>query len=327
VNQDQFVARRQEQWKELAAVLAQTQARGARRLPLEQVQKLGRLYRQTASDLAYARTYFPHAQTTAYLNQLVTQAHNIIYAEEPQRLKTLWRFFAADVPRAVREAWRPLALAAALTLLGAAVGFFAILYDPNLTEALVPEQFQHFAARSKEGQEIFPVEMRALIGTGIMLNNIFVGIRAFGFGITLGIGTALVLFQNGLVVGALAAHFFKAGLSYEFWALIVPHGMLEFMAIFLAGAAGFCLGWPLVAPGELSRREAFTAGAKRGIVLLLGTLPLFVAAAIIEGWVTPMTSLPNGGKYGVAAVTLILGLAYWCLPGRGGKKATAFPAP
>lgn len=320
MNQDQFVARRQEQWQQLAAILAQSQRQGARKLSLDQVQSLGRLYRQTASDLAYARTYFPNTQTTAYLNQLVAQAHNTIYAEEPQRLKTLWRFFAYDVPRAIREAWRPLLLAAGLVVLGGLVGFFAILYDPNLAEALVPDAMRNFVAEPKDG-EIFPVEFRSLIGTVILINNVWVAVQAFGYGLTLGIGTAVVLFYNGVIVGALAAHFWRAGLSYSFWALIVPHGVLEFMAIFLAGAAGFCLGWPLVAPGERTRMEAFSAGGRRAVVLMMGSLPFFVAAAAIEGFVTPMTSLSEGGKYGVAVITLLLGLAYWLLPGRARKGA------
>lgn len=314
MNQDQFVARRQEQWQQLAQILVKAQKQGAKRLELEEVQLLGRLYRQTASDLAYARTYFPASQATAYLNQLVSQAHHTIYAEEPQRLKTLWRFFAAEVPRTVRESWRPLLLATSLLLIGGLVGFFAILYDPNLADALVPNQFRQ--VMPQEGGADWPVEVRSLMGTGIMLNNIKVGMLAFGLGFTLGIGTAVVLFYNGLIVGALAAHYFLAGLSYPFWALILPHGALEFMAIFLSGAAGLVLGWAIVSPGELTRREALAAGGRRAGTLLLGTLPFFVIAAVIEGFVTPMQGMPNGGKYLVALVTGAAGLAYWLLAGR-----------
>lgn len=315
MNQDQFVARRQEQWQQLAQILRLTERQGARTLGLQQVQQLGRLYRQTASDLAYARTYFPGSQTADYLNGLVAQAHTMLYAEEPQRWKSLWRFFARNVPRAVREAWRPLLLATGLMILGGLVGFFAILSDPNLADALVPDNLRHYVAQEKSG-EIFPVAMRSLIGTTILINNVRVGILAFGLGITLGVGTGLILFYNGLVVGALAAHYFQAGLSYPFWALILPHGALELMAIFLSGAAGFCLGWPLVVPGDLTRREAFAAGGRRAIVLVMGSLPFFLVAAVIEGFVTPMASLSEAGKYLVAGVTFLLGLAYWLLPGR-----------
>jgi len=323
MTQEQFVARRQAQWQELSTILQLAQRQGVRNLSLEQVQQLGRLYRRTASDLAYARTYFPGSQTAAYLNQLVAQAHTMLYAEEPQRLKSLWRFFALEVPRAVREAWRPVLLAAGLMLLGGLVGFFAIVADPNLAEAIVPEMFREAVAEAPEG-EIWPVEYRSLVGTLILINNVRVGLLAFGLGVTLGVGTALVLFYNGLIVGALAARYFQAGLSYPFWALILPHGALELMAIFLSGAAGFCLGWPLVAPGDLPRQEAFVAGGRRAVRLILGALPFFLIAAAIEGFVTPMTSLPEWGKYLVGLVTFLLGLAYWLLPGRRSRSA---PAP
>lgn len=320
MNQDQFVARRQEQWKQLAEVLNQTQRQGARKLPLAQVQRLGRLYRQTASDLAYARTYFPNTQTAAYLNQLVSQAHSIVYAEEPQRLRSLWRFFVQDVPQGVRGAWKPLALSTGLMILGGLIGFFAILYDPNLAEALVPDAMRTHVAQAKT-EDFLPVEMRSLIGTAILLNNVKVGLLAFGLGVTLGIGTAVVLFYNGVVVGAFSAHYFREGLSYPFWALILPHGALELMAIFLSGAAGFCMGWPLVAPGERTRLEAFSAGARRAVVLMMGALPFFVIAAVTEGFVTPMMTLSEAAKYGVAAVTFLLGLGYWFLAGRSRRAA------
>ncbi|WP_273379012.1 stage II sporulation protein M [Symbiobacterium thermophilum] len=322
MNQDQFVARRQEAWQELAGILAAAERRGPRRLSLEQVERLGLLYRRAASDLAYARTYFPNGQATAYLNQLVSRAHNLIYAEEPQRLRSLWRLFAHTVPATVRGAWRPLLLSAVLMGLGGLVGFFAILSDPNLAEALVPPELRHHEATAPDG-DIFPVQFRSLIGTAILINNVRVGVMAFGLGITLGVGTALVLLYNGLIVGALAAHYFRAGLSFSFWALILPHGVLELMALFLAGAAGFCLGWPLVAPGRLTRGAAFRSGARRAGILILGSLPLFVVAAAIEGFITPMGSLSEWGKYGVALVTGALGVAYWAL---GGRRAAGAPA-
>lgn len=330
MNQDQFVARRQAAWKELADILAAAQRKGPRRLPLEQVERLGLLYRRAASDLAYARTYFPGGHAAAYLNQLVSRAHNLIYAEEPQRLRSLWRLFARTVPETVRGAWRPLLLSATLMILGGLAGFFAILYDPNLAEALVPAEMRFHEPAAPDG-DILPVPLRSVVGTAILINNVQVALLAFGLGVTLGIGTALVLLHNGVIIGALAAHYFRAGLSLSFWALILPHGVLELMAIFLAGAAGFCLGWPIVAPGRLTRRAAFSAGARRAGILILGSLPLFLVAAAIEGFITPMSSLSEWGKYAVAAVTGALGLAYWALGGRKnpgtGDRLTAGPAP
>lgn len=325
MNQDQFVARHQERWRELAAILDQAQAKGPQRLPTETALRLGRLYRWAASDLAYARTYFPGSQASQYLNELVTRAHTLIYAEPPQRGKALRRFLTHGIPEAVREAWCPILLAGALMALGGLIGWLAILYDPNLAQAIVPENVLSASPQAKSG-DVWPVEGRALIGAFIMLNNIRVGILAFALGMTLGIGTALVLFQNGLLVGALAAKYHQAGLSYPFWALILPHGVIELLAIFICGAAGFAMGWPLVAPGDETRRKALARGARRAAILLLSSIPMFVVAAIIEGWITPEGALPDWSKYLIAVVTGLLTFTYWLLPGRA-KRSKHYSRP
>lgn len=324
MNQDQFVARRQQQWQELSRILADMQGRGVRRLPLDVVQQVGRLYRQTASDLAYARTYFPGSPTVGYLNQLVAQAHSLIYAEEPQRIRTLLQFFWLEVPRTVRRHWRAVVLAMALTVLGGIVGCLATLYDPNTAEALVPEQILNRVVTPEERyQEDVPD--RPVMGTVILLNNVRVGGMAFGLGVTLGIGTAVSLFYNGLIVGAVVAHSIWMGDVYSLWAHLMAHGSLELMAIFLCGAAGLILGWSIVAPGDLPRGTAVSQAARQAITLVMGSVPFFVIAATIEGFVTPALGLSIEGKYAVALITGVAGLAYWILPGR--PKATAAPAP
>lgn len=292
-------------------------------MPLPMVQRLGRLYRQTASDLAYARTYFPGSTTVSYLNQLVSQSHSMIYAEEPQRLKTIWRFLRDEVPQTVRGAWRPLLLAVALMAVGGFVGCFAVLQDPNLAEALTPPGLLEYVVTPEERYEA-AVSGRALMGTTIMLNNIKVGFLAFALGITLGIGTAVVVFYNGVIVGAVVAQAIRTGHAFALWGFLLAHGALELTAIFLCGAAGFAMGWPMVSPGEMSRKEALAEGARRAVKLVAVSVPFFVVAAVIEGWITPMTSLSVAGKYMVGAGTGLMGLAYLFFSGR---RATADPAP
>jgi len=325
MNQDQFVARRRAQWQELSEILQEMQRRGPRRLSLEQAQRLGSLYRRTASDLAYARTYFPGTQAVDYLNQLVAQAHTLVYAEEPQRMKALARFFWHDVPRTIRAHWRHLALSAALMLVGGLVGFLAVLHDPNLAEALVPEQVLSTMV-SPQDRYNMPVQFRGAIGTAIMLNNIKVGVLAFGLGVTLAIGTGLVLFYNGVIIGAVVAQSVLLGDTYSLWAFLLTHGALELMAIALCGAAGFAIGWTIVHPGELPRGEAVARGARQDVTMVMGSLLFFVVAAALESFVTPRLDISDAGKYLIALGTGTAGLAYWLLPGRGAAVTDA-PAP
>jgi uncharacterized membrane protein SpoIIM required for sporulation len=315
MNQDQFVARRQSDWQALSRVLGQLQGRGARRLPPEQVAEVGRLYRQTASDLAYARTYFPGSAAVGYLNQLVSQAHAILYAEEPQRLRSFLQFYWYTVPHMVRRHWRAVALSFLILAVGMAVGCVATLYDPDLAQALVPEQILERVVSPEERYEM-AVEARPVIGTQILLNNVRVSVLAFGLGITLGIGTVVVLFQNGLIVGAVLAHSYWQGNTSSLWAHLMAHGSLELMAIFLCGAAGLVLGWSIVAPGDRPRSESVTRGGREAVVLVMCAVPFLIIAAIIESQITPSRELSDAAKYGVAVLTGLAGLAYWVLPGR-----------
>ena len=140
----------------------------------------------------------------------------------------------------------------------------------------------------------------SVMSASIMTNNIQVGILAFAGGVTFGLLTVYVLIYNGILVGALAGLFWHHGKSYEFWAYIVPHGMIELTAIFIAGGAGLLMGYKLFVPGQFSRGYQLKTQAKRSVQLLIGTIPLFVIAGLIEGFITP-AAIPLGVKYSVAS--------------------------
>lgn len=142
-----------------------------------------------------------------------------------------------------------------------------------------------------------------------MTNNIQVAFLAFAGGITFGILTVYVMVSNGIMVGALAGLFWHYGQSYAFWAYIVPHGVIELTAIFIAGGAGLLMGYKLFVPGPYSRVYQLKRQAKRSVQLLLGTIPLFVIAGVIEGFITP-ASFSLETKYIVACVTILALILY-----------------
>jgi uncharacterized membrane protein SpoIIM required for sporulation len=148
-----------------------------------------------------------------------------------------------------------------------------------------------------------------LMSASIMTNNIQVAFLAFAGGITFGLLTVYVLIYNGIIVGAIAALFWHYDKTYEFWAYIVPHGMIELTAIFIAGGAGLLMGYRLFVPGPYSRAYQLKENAKRSVQLLLGTIPLFIIAGVIEGFITP-AAISFEAKYFVAALTVVGLLLY-----------------
>ncbi len=132
---------------------------------------------------------------------------------------------------------------------------------------------------------------------------------AFALGITFGIGTVYVLIINGFMLGALSAAAVNRGMGYVFWSLILPHGVPELFCVFVCGAAGLLIARSIVFPGLRSRRHSFTAGGKKALLLLMGTIPLFVLAGITEGYFTPLPINPLW-KYTVSLLWLAALLLY-----------------
>jgi uncharacterized membrane protein SpoIIM required for sporulation len=139
------------------------------------------------------------------------------------------------------------------------------------------------------------------MAAGIMANNISVAFNAFALGITAGIGTCFVIIFNSMMLGGFTAHFANSGLTYELMSFIIPHGVLEIFAILVSAAAGLRLGLSFAMPGRLTRSSSLRIGAKEAVLLVLGTIPMFIVAGLIEGFVTP--------SYIPGIIKIILGLA------------------
>jgi len=137
----------------------------------------------------------------------------------------------------------------------------------------------------------------------ILLNNVLVAFFAFALGITLCVGTIVVLIRNALMLGLLAGSFQVVGNAGSFWALILPHGVLELTAICIAAGAGLRMGWALIDPGDRPRGRALRDETREAVVVVIGVIPAFVVAAVIEGFMTG-TALPD-----VLEIAIGVGLA------------------
>jgi len=322
---DAFLARRREGWRRLSALLDRLSKAGPGALSIEDLESLGHLYRRAASDLAYARAHFNDPETVSYLNQLVARGHAAIYAPPRPRWSRLWHFFAADFPRRVRAAAAPCSLSAALLFGSAGIAAAVAFAAPERAVLLVPEQFAQLledpsAHTFPEGE--IPAGLEALLGSMILTNNIQVGFLAFALGVSFGVGTAYVLVQNGLLLGALSGALGHGDSGPVFWSLIAPHGGMELIAICLCGAAGLLLGAALIAPGDYRRRDALILAGRRAFPLVVGAAPIFGAAALVEAFVTPAQA-PIWLKLGVGAAGVAVVLLYITAAGRTAEAMRA----
>ncbi|GAA5417586.1 hypothetical protein Pryu01_02660 [Paraliobacillus ryukyuensis] len=267
------------------------------------------LYQKATQHLSYSQTYFPNEEVTGYLNDIVARAHNLLYTTERSSWKQIQYFFSTKFIGLLLNQWQAVMIAMLLFGVGGLASFLAVIHNPLHINAILPaETVQNIADPSvlkSNGNASNP----SLMSTQIMTNNIQVAFLAFAGGITFGLLTGYVLIYNGILVGALAGYFWNLDSSYTFWAYIVPHGMIELLAIFIAGGSGLLMGYRLFVPKSFSRLYQLKVQTIHSVQLLLGTIPLFIIAGLIEGFLTP-ADLSLEFKYGIAFITVLATIAY-----------------
>jgi uncharacterized membrane protein SpoIIM required for sporulation len=318
---DEFYQSRKDDWDALSKLLEQSQ-KDMRGLSESQVRDLARLYRAATSDLALAKRDFPRNEITAYLNQLVARAHAVVYRSEPLALNRMWRFATRDFPRLFRETWIFTFMAALFFIIPGVASGIGTYVQPGLATLLLPPQM-HRLISIVEDKELWidiPVEERPYISAFIMRNNIQVSFLAFASGLTMGSMTVWVLFLNGLIIGTLTGLTAFHGIGFELWTFVIGHGVIELSVIFMAGGSGLMLGWSILRPGLLRRRDSLAQAARKAVYLLLGAVPWLVVAGTIEGFISPSETIAIPIKWMVGIMSGIFLYGYLLLAGREPKK-------
>ncbi|HKX30885.1 MAG TPA: stage II sporulation protein M [Blastocatellia bacterium] len=313
---DSFIEKRKENWKRLEELIQQTRSvRGLRNLTRDEVRELGRSYRRAASDLAIARVESRDLRLISYLNNLVIRAHGMIYRTESNGWRAIADFYRYDFPAIFRQTAR--------YTVGAFL-IFAAISICSFVATWQNEDFADFAGVSppllraiKENREWWRIlnEQAPKGAVDIFTNNIRVGILAFAFSIFPIVGTMQILMSNALLFGAVNALIIKYGMTRALWAFVAGHGVLEFMAIFIACGAGLMIGLAVLVPGERTRREALIERGNLAIKLMAGCFPMFVIAGCIEAFISPLP-IHYLYRFSVSAATAVGLAAYLLKPGR-----------
>lgn len=286
----EFVEQRRPKWSDLERLLDTAERDGLSKLSLEDARTLSRLYRSTSSDLLWVRARAGAADLSGYLNDLVGRAYAVTYPGKRLRLAEVGRFLTMGFPDVLAREWRMFVASFLLFWGGFSFGWIGMMADPEAAPYLVPAQHLDLDPVKRQAQEAenpgAGVGDQAVFTSFLFTHNIQVAFFAFALGLTAGLGTAVLMFLNGVMLGSLAWVYASKGMAGWFWAWILPHGIPEISAIVIAGAAGFVLARAQLAPRGLSRRAALKREGKTALQLLLGTLALFVLAGFIEGTIS-----------------------------------------
>jgi uncharacterized membrane protein SpoIIM required for sporulation len=201
----------------------------------------------------------------------------------------------------------------AATLVGAAFGWFVIYQDPSAKAVLMP--FPHLlvspAERVKQEESVKHDRLegkKASFSADLMTHNIRVTIFAMAAGISWGAGTLILLFYNGVLLGAVMADYVAGGQAAFLAGWLLPHGSIEIPAIVIGGQAGFVLASALIGwGGRETRAERFRAISHDLFALIGGAGVMLVWAGLIEAFVSQYHQpvIPYGLKIGFGCCELI----------------------
>ncbi|MGA2738299.1 MAG: stage II sporulation protein M [Bryobacteraceae bacterium] len=287
-----FVTAERVYWNELQAVLDRMRLEPGRRMSIPEIERLHYLYERCSADLVRLDTFATEPQLRVYVESLVSRAYAEIHETRARAGRIRWGALIAAFPRAFRRHLAAFWLAVGLTLAGCAFGWFAIRADPDAKAVLMPfEGLMGSPAKRVAEEEGAKTDRlyghKASFSAQLMTHNIQVTVMTLAAGVTWGVGTIILLFYNGVILGAVAADYVGAGYGQFLAGWLLPHGAIEIPAILLGGQAGLVLASALIGWGErATRAERLRAVAHDLLAIALGTAVLLVWAGIVEAFVS-----------------------------------------
>jgi len=320
-----FQQREQPYWSELQTELDAQDRDAAREWPLDRALRLHYLYRRTASDLNELRSMPGEVELRTHLEMLVARAYAEIHdTRRYSQIRRLGRWFTRTLPQTFRRRSRAFAASLAITLIGSAFGAGVVAFDGDSKGVLLPfphlkgdpsERVAFEESRREDRMEGSKTSFSAML----MVNNIRVSIMALALGMTFGIGTTILLFYNGVVLGAVAFDYVQAGEGDFLLGWLLPHGSVEIPAILLAGQGGLLLARALIGWGDsVDLRSRLRIIRPDLVTLIFAVALLLVWAGVIESFFSQYHEpvLPYWLKISFGAVQLTLLFGYLMRVGR-----------
>ncbi len=266
---------------------------------------LSDLYIEVTDHLSYAKTFYPSSNTEFYLNSLASQAHQQIYKTKREPKNRIIAFWKSEFPLMFKQFHRELLIAFLVFLFFSFVGAYSAANEGDFVRSILGDAYVNMTLENIEKGD--PMAVYKQMGEfnmflGITINNIRVALMAFVYGILLGVGTLMVMLQNGIMLGSFQYFFYEKGLLWESVRTIWIHGTIEISVIIIAGCAGLVLANGMLFPGTYTRLESFKRGVKNGLKIMVSTVPFFIVAGFLEGFVTRHTEMPDW-----LAILIILG--------------------
>ncbi|GAA4689703.1 stage II sporulation protein M [Streptomyces chumphonensis] len=313
---DVFVSAHRPEWDRLEELLRRRRPRtGA------EVDELVTLYQRTATHLSQIQSSAPDPALTARLTSLVARGRSAVTSPRRSSWRDAGHFLTAGFPAACYRTARWWGPTAVLSVLLAAVIGWWVGTNPEV-QALIgaPDELRQLTRPGGEYETYYSSNPAASFAAQVWTNNAQAAAICLIFGVLLGIPVLWVLLLNmanlGLGLGLMSA----AGRLDVFLGLVLPHGLLELTAVFVAAGTGLRLGWTVIDPGPRRRGDALALEGRSAIGMAVGLALVLFVSGVIEGFVTP-SGLPTWARVTIGVVAEAAFLAYVVVLGRRAVRA------
>jgi uncharacterized membrane protein SpoIIM required for sporulation len=313
---DVFVTAHHAEWDRLDQLLGR-----GRRLTGAEVDELVALYQRTSTHLSLLQSTTPDPALITRLTQLVARARSTVTGTRRASWRDAARFLTTGFPAAVYRArhwWVPTALLS--TAMAAVIGWW-IAGHPEVQASIgAPGDLREMTRPGGQYESYYSSHPAASFAAQVWTNNAQAAAMCLVLGAFLCVPVLWILFLNMLNLGVGLGLMSDAGRLDTFLGLLLPHGLLELTAVFVAAGTGLRLGWTLIDPGPRTRRVAMAQEGRAALGMAIGLALVLFVSGVIEGFVTP-SGLPTWARItiGVAAELVFLLYVY----GWGGRAARA----
>ncbi|MEV0445870.1 stage II sporulation protein M [Streptomyces spectabilis] len=313
---DVFVSAHRAEWDRLDALV-----RRQRRLTGPEVDELVTLYQRTATHLSLIQSSAPDPQLTGRLTQLVARARSAVTGTRRASWRDVTRFLTHGFPAAVyrsRRWWVPTALLS--VALAAVIGWWVGTHPEVQSSIAAPSELRDMTRPGGEYETYYSSHPATSFAAQVWTNNAQAAAMCLVLGAFLCVPVIWILFQNMLNVGVGLGLMSSADRLDTFLGLLLPHGLLELTAVFVAAGTGLRLGWTLIDPGPRTRRAAMAEEGRSALGMAIGLALVLLVSGAIEGFVTP-SGLPTWARITIGIAAELAFLAYvYVLGGRAARE-------
>ena len=274
------------------------------------------LFIQLTDDLSYAKTNYPKAKTTKYLNSLAARVHQEIYKNKKEKKSRIITFWKYELPFIFKNSHKQLMYAFIIFMVAMLIGIVSAAYDDNFVRLILGDSYVNMTLDNIDKGDpmaVYKSMNQVNMFIGITVNNIYVSFMCFAMGLLFSIGSGYMLFTNGIMLGSFQYFFYSKGLLLQSVLVIWIHGTLEISAIIISGCAGLVMGNSILFPGTYSRGASFVRGAKQGVKIAVGLVPVFITAAFFEGFVSRYSQMPMWLSLTIIGSSLIFIIWYFII--------------